>query len=100
MLHGLVAEVARDGGDAIGFGDRELGDRLEGGVLADECDIGAVKSGDDAERLAAEAETLAAEGTPMDDHRASARYRAAMLEQSLQRFYAEHGTADQMEVAR
>lgn len=43
---------------------------------------------------------MGAEGTPMDDHRASARYRAAMLEQSLQRFYAEDGTTHQMEVAR
>ncbi|GAA1537291.1 xanthine dehydrogenase small subunit [Brevibacterium picturae] len=35
------------------------------------------------------AETLAAEGTPMDDHRASAKYRTAMLRSSLERFYAE-----------
>ena len=33
------------------------------------------------------AAVLSAEGTPMDDHRASARYRAAMLEQSLLRFF-------------
>ncbi|MFG1906755.1 xanthine dehydrogenase small subunit [Kribbella sp. NPDC048928] len=30
---------------------------------------------------------MAAEGTPMDDHRASSSYRAAMLGQSLLRFY-------------
>ena len=35
------------------------------------------------------AETLAAEGTPLDDHRASAAYRAAMLGQSLLKFYDE-----------
>jgi xanthine dehydrogenase small subunit len=33
---------------------------------------------------------MATEGTPMDDHRASASYRSAMLGQSLLRFYAEH----------
>ena len=35
------------------------------------------------------ATVLAAEGTPMDDHRASAAYRAAMLGQSLRRTWAE-----------
>jgi xanthine dehydrogenase iron-sulfur cluster and FAD-binding subunit A len=30
---------------------------------------------------------MAAEGTPMDDHRASSSYRSAMLGQSLLRFY-------------
>ncbi|HCG57215.1 MULTISPECIES: FAD binding domain-containing protein [Brevibacterium] len=35
------------------------------------------------------ADTLAAEGTPMDDHRASAKYRTAMLRSSLERFFAE-----------
>ena len=34
------------------------------------------------------AAVMAAEGTPMDDHRASASYRSAMLGQSLLRFYA------------
>ncbi|WP_405064312.1 FAD binding domain-containing protein [Kribbella sp. NBC_01505] len=33
------------------------------------------------------AAVMAAEGTPMDDHRASSSYRAAMLGQSLLRFY-------------
>ena len=36
---------------------------------------------------------LAAEGTPIDDHRASARYRAAMLGQSLRKLYAENAEA-------
>ncbi len=35
------------------------------------------------------AEILGREGTPMSDHRASAAYRAAMLRQSLRRFYSE-----------
>lgn len=43
---------------------------------------------------------MAAEGTPMDDHRASGRYRAAMLEQSLLRFFAQTTPAQQGEVAR
>jgi xanthine dehydrogenase small subunit len=34
------------------------------------------------------ASILRAEGTPIDDHRASARYRVAMLEQSLRKLYA------------
>jgi xanthine dehydrogenase small subunit len=37
------------------------------------------------------AAVMAAEGTPMDDHRASASYRSAMLGQSLLRFYAQGG---------
>jgi xanthine dehydrogenase small subunit len=37
----------------------------------------------------AAAEVLAGEGTPIDDHRASAAYRAAMLGQSLRKLYAE-----------
>ncbi|HEY7008998.1 MAG TPA: FAD binding domain-containing protein, partial [Jatrophihabitantaceae bacterium] len=36
------------------------------------------------------AAVLQGEGTPLDDHRASARYRAAMLGQSLMKLYAEH----------
>ncbi|WP_433164467.1 xanthine dehydrogenase small subunit [Kribbella sp. CA-247076] len=39
------------------------------------------------------AAVMAAEGTPMDDHRASSSYRSAMLGQSLLRFYAEGVTA-------
>jgi len=37
----------------------------------------------------AAAEVLAAEGTPIDDQRASAAYRSAMLGQSLLKFYYE-----------
>ena len=38
----------------------------------------------------AAARLLRQEGTPLDDHRASAAYRAAMLEQVLLKFYFEH----------
>jgi xanthine dehydrogenase small subunit len=41
------------------------------------------------ETAQAAAEVLAGEGTPIDDHRASAAYRAAMLGQSLRKLYAE-----------
>jgi len=40
------------------------------------------------------AAVMAAEGTPMDDHRASASYRSAMLGQSLLRFHATTGEAN------
>ena len=42
------------------------------------------------------AAVLATEGTPMDDHRASASYRSAMLGQSLLRLHAQgsDGSAD------
>ena len=36
-----------------------------------------------------ENDVLRAEGTPIDDHRSSAAYRAAMLGQSLRKLYAE-----------
>jgi xanthine dehydrogenase small subunit len=36
------------------------------------------------------ASLLATEGTPMDDHRASAAYRSAMLGQSLRKLWAAH----------
>ncbi|MGH2835824.1 MAG: xanthine dehydrogenase small subunit, partial [Solirubrobacteraceae bacterium] len=39
--------------------------------------------------VTAAAEVLAGEGTPLDDHRASARYRVAMLRSSLLKLYAE-----------
>ncbi|MBI2244271.1 MAG: FAD binding domain-containing protein [Nocardioides sp.] len=42
-----------------------------------------------AETARAAAAVLRGEGTPMDDHRASAAYRAAMLEQSLLRLWAQ-----------
>ena len=37
------------------------------------------------------AAVLGREGTPIDDHRASAAFRTAMLEQSLLKFHAESG---------
>ncbi len=40
--------------------------------------------------VAAAAEMLGAEGTPMDDHRASTRYRAAMLRTSLLKLHADN----------
>jgi xanthine dehydrogenase small subunit len=43
-----------------------------------------------AETVELAAVALGAAGTPLDDHRASARYRAAMLGQSIRRLYAEH----------
>lgn len=42
-----------------------------------------------AETVEAAARILRAEGTPMDDHRASALYRSAMLGQSLNKLYAQ-----------
>ena len=39
----------------------------------------------------AAAAVMATEGTPMDDHRASAAYRSAMLGQALLRLYAANG---------
>ena len=38
----------------------------------------------------AAAELMAGEGAPLDDHRASAHYRSAMLRQAMLRFHAEH----------
>jgi xanthine dehydrogenase small subunit len=46
------------------------------------------------ETVQAAAVVLRAEGTPLDDHRASARYRAAMLGQSLLKLYAQAGAAE------
>ncbi|MGI8522100.1 MAG: xanthine dehydrogenase small subunit [Nocardioides sp.] len=52
-----------------------------------------------AETVELAAAALGQAGTPMDDHRASSRYRAAMLEQSLRKLYAEHaGTPIDQEV--
>ncbi|MEU7282443.1 FAD binding domain-containing protein [Streptomyces sp. NPDC045431] len=42
-----------------------------------------------AETVEAAAQVLRAQGTPMDDHRASAGYRSAMLGQSLRKLYAQ-----------
>ncbi|WP_395693757.1 xanthine dehydrogenase small subunit [Nocardioides sp.] len=38
---------------------------------------------------------LGGEGTPMDDHRASAAYRAAMLEQALHALFTRHPSAEE-----
>jgi xanthine dehydrogenase small subunit len=45
------------------------------------------------ETVEAAAQVLAAEGTPIDDQRASAAYRSAMLGQSLRKLRAEHEVA-------
>ncbi len=42
----------------------------------------------------AAARTLGEEGTPMNDHRASAAYRAAMLRQALRKFHTENPAPD------
>ena len=42
------------------------------------------------ETIRAAARVMAAEGTPIDDHRASAAFRRAMLGQALLKLYAEH----------
>jgi xanthine dehydrogenase small subunit len=42
-----------------------------------------------ADTVRAAAAVLRAEGTPIDDHRASAAFRVAMLEQSLLKFWNE-----------
>lgn len=44
----------------------------------------------------AAAAVMAGEGTPMDDHRASASYRAAMLGQSLLRLFAENAEVQEV----
>jgi xanthine dehydrogenase small subunit len=44
------------------------------------------------------ADIMGEEGTPIDDHRASAAYRSAMLAQALRKLYADHAAAP--EVAR
>jgi len=47
----------------------------------------------DAATVAHAADVLGGEGTPLDDHRASAAYRAAMLRTSLLKLHAEHPDA-------
>jgi xanthine dehydrogenase small subunit len=49
--------------------------------------------------VSAAAEVLAGEGTPIDDHRASAAYRRAMLRTSLLKMYAESTEITRSEVA-
>ncbi|KIF01863.1 dehydrogenase [Streptomyces sp. RSD-27] len=46
-----------------------------------------------ADTVGAAARVLEAEGTPMDDHRASAGYRSAVLGRSLLKLYAQHTEA-------
>ena len=43
--------------------------------------------------MSAAADILGAEGTPMNDHRASTDYRAAMLRTSLLKLFADHPEA-------
>ncbi|MFD1213640.1 xanthine dehydrogenase small subunit [Arthrobacter sp. GCM10027362] len=50
------------------------------------------------EVAAAAAAVMATEGTPIDDLRASARYRSAMLEQAMLKFYAQTRSAAGPEV--
>ncbi len=52
------------------------------------------------EVAAAAAAIMATEGTPIDDLRASARYRSAMLEQLLLKFYAQTQSDSAVEVPR
>ena len=49
------------------------------------------------ETVRAAAEVLATEGTPIDDHRASAGFRSAMLGQSLLKLHAQHPRAGEPE---
>jgi xanthine dehydrogenase small subunit len=49
-----------------------------------------------AETIAVAADALGRSGTPLDDHRASARYRAAMLRQSLLKLHAENENPEEV----
>jgi xanthine dehydrogenase small subunit len=42
------------------------------------------------------AEVMATEGTPLDDHRASAAYRAAMLGQALLKLFAQSSAPEEV----
>ncbi len=44
----------------------------------------------DRDAVRAAAEVMAGEGTPMNDHRASAAYRSAMLRQALLKFWTQN----------
>jgi xanthine dehydrogenase small subunit len=63
------------------------------GVAAEDALVGRPWTAETVETAAA---ALALAGTPMDDHRASSRYRAAMLGQSLRKLYAEHPLAEEV----
>jgi xanthine dehydrogenase small subunit len=56
-------------------------------ALATEASLEGQRWNDDTVHIAAD--VMAGEGTPMDDHRASASYRTAMLGQALRKLYAE-----------
>jgi xanthine dehydrogenase small subunit len=49
-----------------------------------------------AEVVAEAAATMRGEGTPLDDHRASAAYRSAMLGTALRRLHAEHARTEEV----
>jgi xanthine dehydrogenase small subunit len=49
-----------------------------------------------AETVRAAARVMATEGTPLDDHRASAAYRSAMLRQALLKFSTRHRTPEEV----
>ena len=49
-----------------------------------------------ASTVEAAADVMAAEGTPLDDHRASSAYRSAMLRQALLKLYATHSTPSEV----
>jgi xanthine dehydrogenase small subunit len=50
----------------------------------------------DEETVRAAARVMATEGTPLDDHRASAAYRSAMLGQALLKLHAQHRTPQEV----
>ena len=47
LFEGLIQEVMRDGGDAVALLDGEFGDGEIAAVAADQCDVRAVKRGDE-----------------------------------------------------
>lgn len=48
------------------------------------------------ESIRSAAEVMATEGTPLNDHRASAGYRSAMLRQALLKFHAQNRTPQEV----
>ena len=61
VAEGLVAEVLRDAGDAVGLLDGVAGDGQIAAIEADEGDVGAVERGDEGQAAAAGGEHLARE---------------------------------------
>ena len=95
---------------AVAFALKLHGDRIAdiaiglGGVAATPVRAAATEQaltgeGWNAETVHRAAVILGHEGTPLDDHRASAVYRAAMLRQSLLKFYAQNPASSLQEVA-